>query len=137
MLDAGRSPRGHAIEARVCAENPWRGHEPSAGTLTRRRRSPTTCASTPGSRAGTEVTANYDSLLAKVVAHGETRADALDRLRAALDATRIEGVTTNVDLLRAVVADAPTSPTARLSTSLLAGIEPDRPRGRGARRRDA
>jgi urea carboxylase len=122
ILDTEPSPHGHAFEARICAENPWRGHEPSAGTLT--------SVSFPASarvdtwvEAGTEITANYDSLLAKVITHGPTRADALDQLRAALDETHLEGITTNLDLLRAVVRSRAFG-EARLSTSLLATIRP-------------
>jgi len=122
VLDTELAPTGHAFEARVCAENPWRGYEPSAGTLS-------SVSFTAEARvdtwieAGTEVTANYDSLLAKVITHGESRADALDRLRVALDSSRVEGVTTNLDLLRTAVRD-PDFVAAHLSTSLLTGMQP-------------
>ena len=122
VLDTPIAAHGHAIEARLCAENPWRGHEPSAGTLVAVA-FPADVRVDTWVESGTEVTANYDSLLAKVVAHADTRAEALDRLRDALDAVRIDGVTTNVDLLRAVVRN-PEFVDARLSTSLLADIEP-------------
>jgi len=122
LLDKPRVPRGHVIEARVCAENPWRGHEPSAGTLVAVA-FPDDVRVDTWIESGTEVTANYDSLLAKVIARGETRHDALDRLRGALDVIRIDGVTTNVDLLRAIVV-SPDFAHGRLSTSLLANIAP-------------
>jgi urea carboxylase len=122
QLDADLVPRGHAFEARVCAENPWRGNEPSAGTLSSVS-FPDNARVDSWIEAGSDVTANYDSLLAKVVTHGATRAEALDRLRDALDATRIDGVTTNLDLLRAVAAN-PDFAEARLSTALLANIVP-------------
>ncbi len=122
VLDDDPVPHGHAIEARICAENPWRGHEPSAGTLTVVS-FPETARVDTWVETGSDVTTNYDSLLAKVITHGESRAEALGRLRAALDATRIEGVTTNVDLLRAV-ASSPAFAEARLSTSLLANVVP-------------
>ncbi|MCW2865090.1 MAG: urea amidolyase [Actinoallomurus sp.] len=97
-------PRGHAIEARVYAEDPGRDHRPSAGLLTR--------AEFPGDvrvdtwvETGTEVTTAYDPLLAKVIAHGTDRTEALANLRAALDATRLDGIETNLGLLRAAVRD--------------------------------
>ena len=124
VLDTPLTLRGHAIEARICAENPWRDHEPSAGTLVGVA-FPTAARVDTWVESGTEVTANYDSLLAKVVAHGATRIEALERLRAALDDVRIDGVTTNIDLLRAVVSNADFI-DARLSTSILASIEPAR-----------
>jgi acetyl-CoA carboxylase biotin carboxylase subunit len=56
-------------------------------------------------QAGAAVPPHYDSLLAKVIARGADRADALAALRDALDRCRIDGVTTNLDLQRAVLAD--------------------------------
>jgi urea carboxylase len=122
VLETHLQPRGHAIEARICAENPWRGHEPSAGTLATVK-FPDDARVDTWIESGTEVTANYDSLLAKIVVHAENRADALDKMRAALAATRIDGVATNVDLLRAVVANAEFT-NGRLSTALLNDVEP-------------
>jgi urea carboxylase len=97
-------PRGHAVEARVYAEDPCRDHRPSAGLLTR--------AEFPGDvrvdtwvETGTEVSTAYDPLLAKVIAHGTDRTEALANLRAALDATRLDGIETNLGLLRAAVRD--------------------------------
>jgi urea carboxylase len=115
-------PQGHAIEARICAENPWNQHQPSAGTITALQW-PDGVRVDSWVEAGSEVTAYYDSLLAKVIAYGDTRQQALDRLRAALDTTRIEGLTTNVDLVRAVVAD-PEFRAGRVSTSLLTHVRP-------------
>src|SRR5581483_8501111 len=67
---------------------------------------------------GDAVGTAYDPLLAKLVAHGATRADALDRLAAALAETEVEGVTTNVPFLRWLVAH-PAFRAARLSTAFL------------------
>jgi urea carboxylase len=114
--------RGHAIEARICAENPWNQHQPGAGTVSALQW-PNDVRVDSWVEAGTEVTAYYDSLLAKVIAHGESRQQALDRLGAALDETRIEGLTTNLDLVRAVIAD-PEFRAGRVSTSLLAKVRP-------------
>jgi urea carboxylase len=125
MFDDEPIARGCAAEVRVCAENPWQQHQPSAGTLT-------TVAFPDGVRvdtwidAGTEVTSHYDSLLAKVVATGETRDVALDRLEHALQHTRIEGVATNVDLLRTVLDD-PDFRAGRFDTQLLARTPPKAP----------
>jgi len=97
-------PVGHAVEARIYAEDPTHGHRPSAGQLTR-------VAFPPGVRVdtwvetGTEVTTSYDPLLAKVIAHGADRAEALAALADALAATRIDGIETNLGLLRAALAD--------------------------------
>src|SRR5690606_14749966 len=97
--------KGHAVEVRLYAEDPARSFRPSAGLLTE--------VSFPdGVRVdgwverGTEVPAYYDPMLAKLIAHGATREEALARLTAALDATRLGGVETNLEYLRALVRDA-------------------------------
>jgi acetyl-CoA/propionyl-CoA carboxylase, biotin carboxylase, biotin carboxyl carrier protein len=111
--------RGHAIEARVYAEDPAQGFLPSCGTL-RALSAP----EGPGVRVdaawreGLEVTPFYDPLLAKVIAHGETRAEALQRLDAALARTAVLGVATNVGYLRAILADEGVR-AGRLATDLL------------------
>ncbi len=99
--------RGHAVEARVYAEDPARGFLPASGTLAAvalppslpdARQSPhvrVDAALAPGATVGTR----YDPMLAKVVAWGTTREEALDRLRAALEETAVLGVTTNVGYL--------------------------------------
>ncbi|HEY9355735.1 MAG TPA: 5-oxoprolinase/urea amidolyase family protein, partial [Arthrobacter sp.] len=96
---------GHAVEARVYAEDPARGFQPSAGTVTN--------AVYPGAEAarvdawaetGTEVSTNYDPLLGKIITFGAGRTEALDRLAAALEITRIDGIETNLGMLRAATA---------------------------------
>ena len=102
--------RGHAIECRVNAEDPVRFF-PSPGKIVR--------FETPvpadgrfhdgvrvdaGYRAGDTVTPFYDSLLAKLVVHGPTRAEAIARLRGTLDAFAVEGVKTNLPLHRRIAA---------------------------------
>lgn len=120
------TPRGHAVEARVYAEDPSRGHRPSAGLLTR-------VAFPEGVRVdtwvetGTEVTTSYDPMLAKVVAHGSDRAEALDRLDAALAATRLDGIETNLGLVRAALQNADVRRAAH-STASLATISDPTPR---------
>jgi urea carboxylase len=105
MLDDPPRRRLCAVEARVCAENPWQQHQPSAGTLTTAM-FPAEVRVDTWAEAGTTVTSHYDSLLAKVITTGATREDALTGLQQALDAVRIEGVTTNLDVLRTVLGDA-------------------------------
>ncbi|MFH8392578.1 5-oxoprolinase/urea amidolyase family protein [Streptomyces sp. NPDC018036] len=119
-------PRGHAVEARVYAEDPSREHRPSAGLLTR--------VSFPAGvrvdgwvETGTEVTTSYDPMLAKVVAHGKDRAEALERLDTALAATRIDGIETNLGLVRAALAE-PSFRRAEHSTATLAGVGDPTPR---------
>jgi urea carboxylase len=104
-LAGGAKPEGHAIEARIYAEDPARGYRPSPGLLTEVH-----LPDGPGIRVdawvstGTEVTAHYDPLLAKVVAHGPDRETARERLCEALAQTSVHGVETNLPLLRTVLA---------------------------------
>jgi acetyl/propionyl-CoA carboxylase alpha subunit len=97
--------RGHAIEARIYAEDPAHGFLPSSGTVLALRE-----AEGPGIRVdsalatGTEISPYYDPLLAKVIAHGETREEAIRRLDLALAETVILGLRTNVGFLRRVLA---------------------------------
>jgi 3-methylcrotonyl-CoA carboxylase alpha subunit len=97
--------RGHAIEARVISEDPARGFLPSVGKLVgwAPPLDPTVRVDT-GYGPGAEVSRYYDSLLAKVVVMGETRAAAIAKLRAALMDFHILGVTTNVPYLLDVLA---------------------------------
>ena len=99
-------PRGHAVEARVYAEDPSHGGRPSPGLVT--------AVTWPGRaadvrvdawiEAGLEVSPSYDPMLAKVIAAGGDREQALDRLGAALEDVRVDGVVTNLGLLRAALA---------------------------------
>ena len=91
-------PRGHAIEARVYAEDPASGFLPSTGTLLHVRW-PEGVRVDAGYEEGSEVTGHYDPLLAKIVARGDDRARALDALADALERTEILGVRTNVPFL--------------------------------------
>ncbi|MEY9835255.1 5-oxoprolinase/urea amidolyase family protein [Streptacidiphilus sp. EB103A] len=119
-------PRGHAVEARVYAEDPNRDHRPSAGLLTRVA-FPADVRVDTWVETGTEVGTSYDPMLAKVVVHGEDRADALDRLDAALADSRVDGIETNLGLLRAATA-APAVRAAVHTTATLAGITDPLPR---------
>lgn len=96
---------GAAIEARIYAEDPARDFQPCAGKLTEVRY-PENVRVDGWVEAGTEVTSNYDPLLAKLIVKGADRTDAVDKLAAALEATRIAGIQTNLGYLSAI-ADAP------------------------------
>jgi geranyl-CoA carboxylase alpha subunit len=85
---------GHAIEARLYAENPDAGFIPQTGTLLRWQ-VPANVRVDAGVDTGTEITSHYDPLLAKVIAHGATRDEARQKLIAALRDTTALGVTTN------------------------------------------
>ena len=85
---------GHAIEARLYAENPDAGFIPQTGTLLRWQ-VPAGVRVDAGVDSGTEITSHYDPLLAKIIAHGKTREEARQKLVAALRDTTALGVTTN------------------------------------------
>ncbi|MEO6082435.1 MAG: urea carboxylase [Umezawaea sp.] len=95
---------GHAIEARVYAEDPVRDFRPSSGLLTGVE-FPDGVRVDGWVEAGQTVSSHYDPLLAKVVVHGVDRADAVAKLARALASTRIDGVQTNLGLLRGICAD--------------------------------
>ena len=120
---------GHAIEARICAENPDNQFLPATGTLQVYRKP--VCGSfelaqhkglcvrvDDGVREGDSISPFYDSMVAKLIVHGETREKALTLLDEALGQTRIVGLTTNVQFLRYVVrSDA--FAHAKLDTALI------------------
>ncbi|MGP4017335.1 urea carboxylase [Saccharopolyspora sp. 5N708] len=119
MFDQSPRPRGHAVELRVCAEDPAREYRPSAGLLTRAE-FPSDVRVDTWVETGTEVTAHYDSLLAKVVVSGANRDAALAAASDAVRGTRLDGIRTNLGFLRAAVDDprfrAATHDTTTLST---------------------
>ncbi|MCX7742334.1 MAG: urea carboxylase, partial [Tepidimonas sp.] len=104
LSDWTPQPRGHAIQARVYAEDPARDFQPCAGVLTEVVWPDGVRVETWVER-GTEVTAHYDPMLAKLIAHGRDRAEALHGLDAALAATRLAGIEHNVAYLRQILAD--------------------------------
>jgi 3-methylcrotonyl-CoA carboxylase alpha subunit len=119
---------GHAIEARLYAEDASRGFLPQAGTALRVRwpHGPFVRVDR-GIEAGDEVSVHYDPMLAKVIAYGATRESALTRLAGALDATRVHGVVTNLPFLRALARDAAVAraafDTEWIEREFLAGFE--------------
>ena len=100
----GNRVRGHAIECRVNAENPFRNFQPSPGTITTFHP-----PGGPGVRVDTHIYSGYtvppfyDSLIAKLVVHGRSREEALTRMRHALDSFIIEGITTNIPFLQRII----------------------------------
>ena len=101
---SGLRLRGHAIECRINAEDPYRNFQPSPGTITAYHP-----PGGPGVRvdshvyAGYHVPPFYDSLLAKVIVHGNCREEALTRMRNALDTFVLEGITTTIPFLGRVI----------------------------------
>ena len=95
---------GHAIEARIYAEDPDKGFLPATGTI-REWREPSgdDIRVDTGFRAGDAVTPYYDALLAKLIAWGADRPQALSRLAEALEAFEVAGVTTNLAFLKALL----------------------------------
>ena len=115
---------GHAIEARICAENPDKDFLPATGTLHVYRKPPHAAFEfgavrfDDGVREGDAISPFYDSMIAKLIIWGETRQQALAKLDAALAATHIVGLQTNVQFLRHVLA-SDSFAQARLDTALI------------------
>ena len=97
--------RGHAVEARVYAENPRKKFLPSTGRLPHVRFPPGVRVDA-GVESGGEVTMHYDPMIAKVISYGATRGEAIDRLNHALGECEIAGVEHNVPFLRNVLSDS-------------------------------
>jgi propionyl-CoA carboxylase alpha chain len=99
--------RGHAVEVRLCAESPRDGYRPTPGTVSHVR-----WPEGPGRRtdraveSGTVVSPAYDSLVAKLMAHGQDRSAAVAKLALALRDLELDELETNRDLLQAVLDDA-------------------------------
>ncbi len=89
---------GHAIEARLYAEDPYSGFLPQAGRIVHFR-PPADVRVDAGVSEGSTVTPHYDPMIAKVIVHGADRSDAVGRLRSALERTEIAGVRTNLGSL--------------------------------------
>ncbi|WP_255945648.1 urea carboxylase [Streptomyces odontomachi] len=118
--------QGHAVEARIYAEDPTLHHRPSSGLLTRVH-FPEGVRVDGWAETGQRVPTAYDPMLAKIVATGRSRAAAFARLAEALDDTRVDGVETNLGLLRAACRE-PVVLDARHTTATLAGLTDPRPR---------
>lgn len=105
LSDQVRTARvhGHAIEVRLCTEDPFNDYRPSSGTFTEVRFDPAVRADS-GIESGSVVSPYYDSMVAKLIAHGRTRAEAAGILVGALDRSVLIGPMTNRALLRRLAA---------------------------------
>jgi 3-methylcrotonyl-CoA carboxylase alpha subunit len=126
LLQDQLAMRGHALEARICAENPDKGFLPATGPLAVARwplhvsfeRSDDLPRIDRGFDEGDTISPHYDSMIAKLIVWGEDRAQALARMDAALRATHLVGLQTNVAFLRRVVGTTAFR-TADLDTALI------------------
>ena len=124
-------PNGFAVEARIYAEDPAKDSMPSSGLVT--------CVEWPGKQrdpiegvrvdgfieTGLEVSPFYDPLLAKVIATGPTRDDALDILGEALDSTRVDGIVTNLGLVRSLTDETAFRAAVHSTLTLAETFDPD------------
>nr|WP_240423615.1 urea carboxylase [Microbacterium halotolerans] len=124
-------PNGVAFESRVYAEDPAKNALPSTGLVTRAVFPGYGSAPIDGIRidgwveTGTDVTAHYDPMLAKVIARASDRSSALDLLAEALDASRVDGIVTNLGLLRQLAEDVPLREASHSTSTLDATHDPE------------
>src|SRR5579863_7984486 len=134
---------GWAVESRIYAEDPYRNFAPSIGRLVRYRppaegeREGVTVRNDTGVGEGGEISVYYDPMIAKLVTHAKTRAEAIDAQADALDAFTIEGIRHNIPFLAAIMQH-PRWRAAELSTAFIAeefphGFERSAPTGAAAR----
>ncbi|GAA4486959.1 urea carboxylase [Rhodococcus olei] len=120
LPDTGPAIRGHAVEARVYAEDPGRDHRPSAGLLTSVEFPAHTRVET-WVDTGTVVSEHYDPMIAKVVTSATTRSGAFAALGGALDDTAVYGIATNLAQLRQI-SSLPEVLAVEHTTGTLAGL---------------
>jgi 3-methylcrotonyl-CoA carboxylase alpha subunit len=112
------SINGHAVEARIYAEDAEKGFLPAVGRLMHLEFPDGDIRVDAGVRAGDEITPFYDPMIAKVIAHGKTRTEALGKLAGALGRTEIAGTVTNTAFLARLCRDADFA-AGRLDTGLI------------------
>jgi urea carboxylase len=98
------APRGHAVQVRLYAEDPAHNFRPSSGLLSQVQL-PEGVRVDHWIETGTHVSSHYDPMLAKIIAHADSRNAALTKLAGALDETHVHGIETNQAYLRAIIAD--------------------------------
>jgi 3-methylcrotonyl-CoA carboxylase alpha subunit len=115
---------GHAVEARIYAEDPDRDFLPATGKLLRFRMPATgpRIRVDTGVREGDEIGIHYDPMIAKIIAHGDDREDAVRRMRCALDECRIAGLPTNLPLLKRIAASSSFA-VANIDTGFLDSLD--------------
>ena len=124
-------PEGSAVEARVYAEDPGRNSLPSSGLVTRAQFPGQGSDPIPGVRVdgfietGLEVSPFYDPMLAKVIATGVDRDAALDLLGEALSVSRVDGIVTNLGMLRALTDQLDLRAAVHSTTTLAQTVDPD------------
>ncbi|CDL86526.1 urea carboxylase [Xenorhabdus cabanillasii] len=122
-----RAPVGTAIEVRLYAENPLKNFQPSPGVLTEVKFPDDVHIEgvriDSGVSTGSEVSAFYDPMIAKMIVYGENRDKALNKLREALDCCQLHGITTNLEYLRQITASEPFQ-KGQVWTRMLDNFEP-------------
>lgn len=117
--------RGAAVEARILAEDASSGYLPSTGEITCWKEAGGLGIRTDSALySGMQITADYDSMIAKVIGWGEDRQSAIRRLRRGLDETQVCGVATNIEFLRQIL-DSESFIQGRANTSYLDTFQPD------------
>ncbi|MCL9999581.1 MAG: urea carboxylase [Erythrobacter sp.] len=121
MLDAPAPvTRGHSVQVRLYAEDPGQDYRPTVGTLTNVQ-FPDNIRAETWVMAGSEVSAFYDPMLAKLITRGQTREEAIAAMQTALDEARVDGIETNLRWLREVVRHEGFT-SGQVSTKLLEGV---------------
>ncbi len=118
------TPRGHAIQARVYAEDPNKNFQPCSGVLTEvsfESSLATGMRVDTWVESGSEIPPFYDPLVAKLLVHGDDRASAVEKLRVGLAETRLSGIETNLEYLRQIMADS-VFPDGRQQTRYLSNF---------------
>jgi urea carboxylase len=115
--------RGSSIQVRLYAEDPARNFQPCSGIL-QEVSFPKTLRVETWARAGSEVTAFYDPMIAKLIVKAPTRGKAIEKLRKSLAASRVAGIETNLDYLRQLIA-SPVFRTGKITTGYLAEFKYD------------
>ena len=121
MDRAAPEPRGHAVQVRLYAEDPALDYRPTTGTLTALD-FPQTIRSEAWCEAGSTVSAWYDPMIAKLIAHAETREASIKAMQDALEQSRVAGIETNLRWLREVLRDR-RFVSGQVNTSLLSDID--------------
>ncbi len=104
LLSYKHQPKGHAIQARVYAEDPYKNFQPSSGLLTNVSL-PNDCRCDSYINSGITISAFYDPMLAKIITHEPDRETAIKKLIAALNNTCIEGIVSNLHYLQRILED--------------------------------